>query len=522
MVHNTRQLPVAAPSYFDRPIHSYKALVASARSIATRKTALLEARALATKRIARTSLNPTLHMARQQDDWLKWREAIDKELQMLRDLDCFEEILLSDVAINPKTGRPYQVIPTKIDLKMKFDAMGLLTKYKARLVALGNQEWKDSLRDVFSPTANAKTINLLLALAAQQGYCLYGLDIFGAFITATIDEPVYVSLPEGVAPDGKPRVWRLKRTLYGLNRAPKAFYDQLTAFLISHGYSRSEYDPCLFYRLYPNGERIYFCIHVDDFAIAASSQAPIRELCDLLKTRYTITESDNLESFLGIHIVQEDARLYLSQPGHIAKCAKEANITPDAKPVHIPMQPTFNDVDQNNSPPADKGKYATLLGMLIYVLRTRPDVAYAVNRLATRASAPTLKDYDALRQVAAYLYTTAHLELVYNTGNQTECRTVARLFAFSDAAYLTHSDSKSHSGLHFTLGQQTGVFHAHMQPSSRSKMSSFSATYSRKSASPSSHPRFSSSITRAPSASLKPSPEITRRFATTWRASASL
>jgi len=164
-----------------------------------------------------------------------------------------------------------------------------------------------------------------------------------------------------------------------------------------------------------------------------------------------------------VSIVQDDKRLYLSQPGHIAKCAKEAGISPTSKPVHIPMHPTFNDTDQNNSPPADKGKYATLLGMLIYVLRIRPDVAYAVNRLATRATAPTLKDYDSLRQVAAYLYTTAHLELVYNSANKSECHTIAQLFAFSDAAFLTHSDSKSHSGVHFTLGQQTGVFHARSQ-----------------------------------------------------------
>ena len=100
-------------------------------------------------------------MAKQQQDWLQWRPAIDKELAMLSDLDCFEEVLLADVAIDPKTGRRY-------DLKMKFDAMGLATKYKARLVALGDQEWKDTLRDVFSPTANSKTINLLLALAAQR------------------------------------------------------------------------------------------------------------------------------------------------------------------------------------------------------------------------------------------------------------------------------------------------------------------------------------------------------------------
>ena len=62
-------------------------------------------------------------------------------------------------------------------------------------------------------------------LAAQQGMHLYGLDIFGAFITAEIDEPVHVQLPKGLDPsnpDAQP-IWRLHRTLYGLNRAPKAF-----------------------------------------------------------------------------------------------------------------------------------------------------------------------------------------------------------------------------------------------------------------------------------------------------------
>jgi len=136
-----------------------------------------------------------------------------------------------------------------------------------------------------------------------------------------------------------------------------------------------------------NGDQIYFCIHVDDFTIAASNPDLISDLCDTLKERYTITGSDNLESFLVIHIVKEDERLDLSQPGHIAKCAATAGIDLSSKPCYIPMAPSFNDADQHQSPPAVKKQYATLLGMLIYILRTRPDVAYAVNRLVTRSSA---------------------------------------------------------------------------------------------------------------------------------------
>jgi hypothetical protein len=136
--------------------------------------------------------------------------------------------------------------------------------------------------DYYSPTAHSQTLHLLLALAAQFQMSLKGLDIYGAFLTADIDEPVYIQLPKGLDPsnpEAQP-IWRICRTLYGLNRAPKAFYDQLTEVLLSKGYSRSVNDPCLFFKINPSGERIYFCIHVDDFAIAASHSSLIRELCN--------------------------------------------------------------------------------------------------------------------------------------------------------------------------------------------------------------------------------------------------
>jgi len=81
-------------------------------------------------------------------------------------------------------------------------------------------------------------------------------------------------------------VWALKKTLYGLNRAPKAFYDTLCAHLIANSYIRSPLDPCLFHKLGPDSKKIIFCVHVDDFAIAATHQVLIDDLCKILKQQF--------------------------------------------------------------------------------------------------------------------------------------------------------------------------------------------------------------------------------------------
>ena len=137
---------------------------------------------------------------------------------MLKELDLYEEVDHSEVPPG------CQILPTKMDFKTKFDSRGVKIKDKCRLVVLGNLE-RETLRDYFSPTAHTKTLNLLLAMAVEHNFIMYGLDIYGAFITAEIDEPVYVSLPKGLPiKHGTKRIWKLKKTLYGLKRSPKAFY----------------------------------------------------------------------------------------------------------------------------------------------------------------------------------------------------------------------------------------------------------------------------------------------------------
>jgi hypothetical protein len=412
-------------------------------------------------------------MAQALRNWQRWSIPADKEMTMLADMDLYDEIAFEDVPPGA------QILPTKMDFKTKYNSLGEFLKDKARLVVLGNLEW-ESLQDYFSPTAHTKTLNLLLALAVEHGFILYGLDIYGAFITADIDEPVYVSLPKGLpTKHGAGRIWRLKKTLYGLKRSPRAFFDSLSTHLLSKGYSRCSNDTCLFFKRTSATEVILFCIHVDDFAIAASHPHLIRQLTlDLKDKGYIITESDSLETFLGIHIHSQPSGIYLSQPGHLNKifeCAKLSD-----KGSDTPMSAEFNDLTQDNSPLLSKSKDAPedksleyfqhLLGMIMFVVRTRPDIAYAVNRMAMRTSKATEKDIKSLRRIAAYLKQTSHLELVYSKGTGAPA-----LYAYSDASFISHSDGKSHMRFCIGYGSKSGFFYAR---SAKQKMVTLSSTES--------------------------------------------
>jgi len=157
--------------------------------------------------------NPTLRQAMAGSDYdTLWKPAVEAEMKLLspEGLDCY------DVVSGAEVPHGCQILQSKMDLKCKRHTTGDLDKRKGRLIALGNLEAPDPDRDLFSPTVNNKTINLMFALAAQHGLKMRGLDIYGAFITASIDSPVYLQLPKGLRPNihGEPPIWQLKKTLY--------------------------------------------------------------------------------------------------------------------------------------------------------------------------------------------------------------------------------------------------------------------------------------------------------------------
>jgi len=119
----------------------------------------------------------------------------------------------------------------------------------------------------------------LLALVAQYELDLDQLDVKTAFLYGDLDEEIYMSQPMGFKPAEKENmVCKLKKSLYGLKQSPRQWYKRFDSFIREKGYTRSHYDPYVYYNKLPVGEYIYLLLYVDDMLIASKSRFVIDKL----------------------------------------------------------------------------------------------------------------------------------------------------------------------------------------------------------------------------------------------------
>jgi hypothetical protein len=132
--------------------------------------------------------------------------------------------------------RPNQnVIGTKWVFRNKQDEHGVVTRNKARLVAKGYSQVEGlDFDETYAPVARLESIRILLAYPTYHGFKLYQMDVKSAFLNGTIKEEVYVEQPPGFKDSEYPNhVYKLSKALYGLKKAPRAWYECLRDFLIT-------------------------------------------------------------------------------------------------------------------------------------------------------------------------------------------------------------------------------------------------------------------------------------------------
>ncbi|XP_020679032.1 uncharacterized protein LOC110097127 [Dendrobium catenatum] len=247
-----------------------------------------------------------------------------------------------------------------------------------------------------------------------------------------------------VDPQNPTAVCKLHKSLYGLKQAPRQWFQKLTSFLQTQGFTFSRSDPSLLI-LNTDQTQLYILIYVDDFLVTGNNAAAIQRLLQQQKTQFALKQLGNVSLFLGIQVIQSKTGLFLSQQHYATKILHDAGFK-DCKPAPTPVTPSSKAQLTVIPPFSDPSLYQRLAGSLQYLSITRPDIAYATNRICQHMQNPTEQDFNALKRLLRYINGTLSYGLPITIGN-------LDLHSYSDADWASDaSDRKSISGFCTFLG----------------------------------------------------------------------
>lgn len=197
----------------------------------------------------------------------RWMNAMKEELAMIEKNQTWELV---------ERPEDRKVIGVKWVFKTKFNPDGSVNKHKARLVVKGYaQVWGVDFSETFASVARLDTIRMILALAAQQGWKVYQLDVKSAFLNGVLQEEIYVEQPEGfVTPGQEEKVYLLRKALYGLRQAPKAWYSKMDEHLLGLGFKKSLSESTLYVKKLVS-DLVVVSLYVDDMLVTGSNSAQI-------------------------------------------------------------------------------------------------------------------------------------------------------------------------------------------------------------------------------------------------------
>nr|GEU37898.1 hypothetical protein [Tanacetum cinerariifolium] len=315
-----------------------------------------------------------------------WIESMQEELLQFKRLDVWVLVPAPD-NITPLT--------LKWLFKNKHDEEKTVIRNKSRLVTRGYcQEEGIDFEESFAPVARMEAIRIFLAYDAHKSFIVFQMDVKTAFLHGTLKEDVYVCQPKGfIDADNPIHVFKLKKALYGLKQAPRAWYDELSTFLLQNHFFKGTTDPTLFIRRF-----------VDDILVVQSNY-----MLEILK-KYEMESYD---------------------------------------PVGTPLEIKDKlDLDQNRTP-VDATKYRSMIGSLMYLTSSRPDIVHVTCLCARYQAKPTEKHLKEVKRIFHYLRGTVNTGLWYTKDSGFE------LTGFSDADYAGCKDTfkSTSSGAQF-LGEK--------------------------------------------------------------------
>ncbi|GKB33028.1 putative ribonuclease H-like domain-containing protein, partial [Tanacetum coccineum] len=273
----------------------------------------------------------------------------------------------------------------------KKDERGIVVRNKARLVAQGHrQEEGIDYDEVFALVARIEAIRIFLAFASYMGFTVYQIDVKSAFLYGTIDEEVYVSQPPSFTDPMHPKkVYKVVKALYGLHQAPRAWYATLSNFLLKHGYRRGSIDKTL-----------------------STKQSWCNEFEALMKSKFQMSSMGELTFFLGLQVKQKEDGIFINQDKYVAEILKKFDLM-NIKTASTPVDTQRPLIKDEEAADVDVHLYRSMIGSLMYLTASRPDLMYAVCNCSRFPVTPKTSHLNAVKRIFRYLKGKPNLGLWY-------------------------------------------------------------------------------------------------------------
>ncbi|GJS28463.1 ribonuclease H-like domain-containing protein [Tanacetum coccineum] len=361
-----------------------------------------------------------------------WVEAMQEELLQFK---------LQNVWVLCDLPDGKRVIGTKWVFRNKRDERGTIIKNKARLVAQGyRQEEGVDYDEVFAPVARIEAIRLFLAFASFMGFSVYQMDVKSAFLYGNIIEEVYVNQPPGfVDPHHPNKVYKVIKALYGLHQAHRAWYERLSTFLLKHGYRRGAIDKTLFIKR-DRKDIMLVQVYVDDIIFGSTKTSMVKEFEELMQKEFTMSSLGELTFFLGLQVKQSTAGIFISQDKYVKDILNKFDFK-TIKPATTPIEAHKALGKDEEGEDVDVHLYRSMIGCLMYLTASRPDIMFAVCLCARFQVTPKVSHMNAVKRIFRYLKHQPKLGLWYPKDSP------FHLEAFSDSDYAgDNHDRRSTSG----------------------------------------------------------------------------
>ncbi|MBW0478652.1 hypothetical protein O181_018367 [Austropuccinia psidii MF-1] len=329
-----------------------------------------------------------------------WIDAIREELHSMKRLGVWSVIPLR---------QDFKRVGTTWVFKRKHNAMNEITEYKARLCAQGfSQTFGQDYSKTFAPTGFLQSLQALIAYSVKKNLDFQQLDICSAFLNASLDGDVYLSIPQGLAMCKKSYCLNLKKAIYGLRQAPLAWYKRLTAWL------------------------------TDNIAVFGSELSSFKED---IKNEFDVKYLGKADLMLGIKIDHFNYGLLLSQT-HYVEMELALYGMSECRLVATPMVP-----------------HSHLEESSLEECTTRPDISFAVSSLSQFLEKPGMEHWNAFLHVLRYLKGTTYLGLLYALNKD------SGFCAYSDADWGNCKHTRhSFTGFILSFNNCLIIWKTHKQP----------------------------------------------------------